>query len=298
MAAEQDWSYRESSRRLTVMALVTVPLMAGFAWLALSTFATRTHGLLPVDDRGRVGGLTLGNWAFLWEDPLIWWVTLNTLLLALGLTVGVVAASAFAGYALSRLSFPGRRGFLAIVLALHAFPSISLLISIYIVLRTISRVPVIGDGIPLIGGFGYDTLGGVILVSVALQLPLGVWLMKGFFDGVPWDMERSALIDGCTRFQAWRMVVLPQVRPGIAALSIFSFIMGWGSFIIPYTFVTDPANNVIASYLYELMADTSPVNYGEVAAIALFQMIPVLVFFVFTQKYLLKVFAGGSRGGV
>ncbi|MGH2819453.1 MAG: carbohydrate ABC transporter permease, partial [Actinomycetota bacterium] len=169
---------------------------------------------------------------------------------------------------------------------------------VYIVLRAISAVPLVGDGLPLIGGFGYDTLGGVILVSVALQLPLGIWLMKGFFDGVSWDMERSALIDGCTRFQAWRMVVLPQVRPGVAALSIFAFIIGWGSFIIPYTFVTDPANNVIAAYIYELMGDTSPVNYGEIAAIGLFQMIPVMGFFLFTQKYLLKVFSGGSRGGV
>ncbi|MGH2820103.1 MAG: carbohydrate ABC transporter permease, partial [Actinomycetota bacterium] len=132
---DQDYSYRESGGRLAVLALVTVPLLAGFAWLALSTFSTRTYGLVPVDDRGRAGGLTLDNWAFLWEDPLIWWVTLNTLLLALGLTIGVVATSAFAGYALSRLSFPGRKGFLATVLALHAFPSISLLISIYIVLR-------------------------------------------------------------------------------------------------------------------------------------------------------------------
>lgn len=290
--------YRESWFRLLMLFILTLPILIGYLWLLISTFSVRTYGLIPVDSEGHIGGLTLSNWSFLWKDPVIWQVTLNTFLLALGMTVLVVALSALSGYALSRLNFAGRRSFLATALILHAFPSVTLLISIFFVLRWIAiNIPLIGRGIPIIGGFGYNTVGGVILVSVALQLPLGVWLMKGFFDNVSWDMERSALIDGCTRFQAWHKVVLPQVRPGIAALSIFSFIVGWGSFIIPYTYITNPKNNVIAVYLNNLLGATSPVNYGQVAAVGLFQLIPVMIFFLFTQKYLLNIFAGGSKGG-
>ncbi len=296
----QRWrnsEYRESRLRLLALSLLTMPVVVGYVWLLLSTFANRTYGLVPVDDEGKLGGLTLQNWSFLWNDPVIWIVTLNTFLLASGMTLVVVALSALAGYCLSRLAFGGRRSFLAGTLVLHAFPSVTLLIPIFFVLRWLGNIPIIGNSIPIIGGLGYNTIGGVILVSVALQLPLGIWLMKGFFDGVSWVMERSALIDGCTRFQAWWRVVLPQVRPGIAALSIFSFIVGWGSFIIPYTYLASPTNNVLTVYLNNLLGSTSPVNYGQVAAVGLFQLIPVLIFFLFTQKYLLNIFAGGTKGG-
>ena len=182
-------------------------------------------------------------------------------------------------------------------LILHAFPTVTLLIAIYFVLRWISKIPILGNDLPIIGGFGYNTLGGVIMVQLALQLPLGVWLMKGFFDNVSWDMQRAALIDGCGHFRVWWQIVMPAIRPGIAALSIFSFISGWGAFLIPYTFIVDQEHSVLAAYLRGLMSDTAPVNYSTIAAVGLFQLLPVMIFFIFTQEYLMSIFAGGSKGG-
>jgi inositol-phosphate transport system permease protein len=282
---------------LTLLGLLTVPLVVGYIWILISTFAQRTYGLVPVDSNGNVGSLTLANWSFLWEDPLIWRLAANTFVLALGLAVGSVLISALAGYALSRISFPGRKVFLGTTLILHAFPSVTLLIAIYFVLRWIGNIPILGRGLPLIGGFGYNTLGGVILVSVALELPLGIWLMKGFFDNISWDMERAALIDGCSRLRVWWQVMLPQIRPGIAALAIFSFISGWNAFLIPYTFLTAQEKSTLAPYLNSLVGDTVPVNYSTVAAVGLFQLIPVILFFIFTQEYLLSIFGGGAKGG-
>lgn len=280
-----------------LLTILTIPVFVGYVWIIISTFSSRTHGLVPVDSNGNFGGLTLENWSFLWKDPNIWLVTLNTVLLSVLLTIGVVIISALAGYALSRISFPGRRTFLAGTLILHAFPSVTLLISIYFVLRWISNIPVLGKGLPIIGGFGYNTVGGVALVMVALSLPLGIWLMKGFFDNVSWDMERAALIDGCSRLRVWWEIMLPSIKPGIAALAIFTFITGWGAFLIPYTFITDQEKSTLAAYLNSLMGDTAPVNYSRVAAVGLFQLFPVLVFFIFTQEYLLSIFGGGSKGG-
>jgi inositol-phosphate transport system permease protein len=280
-----------------LLTILTIPVFVGYIWIIISTFSTRTHGLVPVDSNGNFGGLTLENWSFLWEDPNIWMVTFNTLLLSVLLTIGVVLLSALAGYGLSRISFPGRRSFLAGTLILHAFPSVTLLISIYFVLRWISNVPILGKGLPIIGGFGYNTVGGVSLVMVALSLPLGIWLMKGFFDNVSWDMERAALIDGCSRLRVWWEIMLPSIKPGIAALSIFTFITGWGAFLIPYTFITDQQKSTLAAYLNSLLGDTAPVSYSTVAAVGMFQLLPVLIFFIFTQEYLLSIFAGGSKGG-
>ena len=282
---------------LALLALLTLPVIVGYAWIVISTFSQRTYGLEPVDRDGNLGGLTLDNWSFLWEDPNIWPVTGNTLLLALLLTAGVLVISSMAGYALSRVSFPGRKVFLGGTLILHAFPSVTLLIALYFVLREISQIPVIGRGLPIIGGFGYNTIGGVALIMVALQLPLGVWLMKGFFDNVSWDMERAALIDGCSRFRLWWEIMLPSIRPGIAALSIFTFIGGWGSYLIPYTFITDQERSTISAYLQSLQGPTAPVNYSRIAAVGVFQLVPVVIFFLFTQEYLLSIFSGGSKGG-
>jgi inositol-phosphate transport system permease protein len=274
-----------------LLVILTLPLVIGYIWIIISTFSRTTYGLEPQ------GRLTLENWSFLWEDPNIWKVTLNTFILSVGQTIGIVAISSLAGYALSRIRFPGRKGFLGMTLILHSFPAVTLLISIYFVLRWITNIPILGNDLPIIGGFGYNTVGGVIMVQLALQLPLGVWLMKGFFDNVSWDMQRAALIDGCGHFRVWWQIVMPAVRPGIAALAIFSFITGWGSFLIPYTFITDQEHSVLAAYLRSLMGDTAPVSYSTIAAVGLFQLIPVMIFFIFTQEYLMNIFAGGSKGG-
>ncbi len=275
--------------RYFILGVVSVPILIGYLWMIISTFSERTYGLMPVDAQGNFGGLTLANWAFL-KDPLLWKALWNTALLAGGLTAATVLISSMAGYALSRIQFRGRKELLSLTLVLHAFPSVTLLIAIYFVLKALSFSPVLGPWI------GYNSMGGVILVSVAMQLPLGIWLMKGFFDNLSWDIERSALLDGCTRLGVFWRVALPMAGPGVSALAVFSFITGWGSFLIPYTFMMDQRSATLATYLMQSMTDTSPAGYGALAAIGLFQTLPILGFFVFTQKYLMNIYTGGTKG--
>ena len=292
---------RRKLRPIFAYLLLIVPsalILLGFLWLLITSFSTRTEGLRSL-------GWTLRNWSFLWKPPFgpmsptIWLITFNTFLVAAGMTVLVVLVSSMAGYALSRMKFAGRKGFLSATLILHAFPSVTLLIPIYFVLRWISGIPVIGGGIPLIGGFGFNTLGGVALVMVAFQLPFGVWIMKGFFDEISWDMERSALIDGASRFRVWREIIIPNIKPGIAALSIFSFLAGWNAYLIPFTFTIRRSGkiSVLSVYLQSFMGETTITNWNAVAAVGLFQLIPVVIFFLFSQKALMNIYGGGKKGG-
>jgi len=286
---------------LAYLALIIPTLFAvlGYLWLVITSFSTRTEGLRSL-------GWTLRNWRFLWESPFgpeypsIWWVTLNTLLMSLIMTFIVVMVSSMTGYALSRMKFAGRKGFLSLTLILHAFPTVTLLIPIFFVLLWIQKIPVIGRGIPLIGGFGYNTIGGVALVMVAFQLPLGIWVMKGFFDDISWDMERSALIDGASRFKVWWQIMMPNIKPGIAALSIFSFLTAWNAYIIPLTFTAGRAGKsaVLSLYLQNFISESVMTEWNAVAAVGLFQLIPVLLFFLFTQEALLSIYGGGKKGGV
>lgn len=266
------------------------PIVLGYSWLVIASFSTRTRGLIPVDSDDNFGGFTLSNWSFL-ADAEIWHAMWTSFLIAVAMVIGVGLVSTSTGYALSRMKFAGRKGFLSMTLVLHAFKADMLLIAIFFVLREIGALPVLGDY------FGFNTVGGVALVMIALELPLGIWLMKGFFDNLSWDMERAAMIDGASRFRLWWQIMLPQVRPGLAALSLFTFIAGWNAYLIPFTFTLGTKVANMPVFLNQLTSDTAPVNWNQIAAVGLFQMLPLLVFFIFTQELLLNIYAGGSKGG-
>ena len=266
-----------------ILVVSVLPMFIGYFWLLISSFSTQTEGLLPV------GKLTLEHFSFLRESPFgrgypsIWRVTFNTFLIASFMTITVVFVSALAGYGLSRLNFPGRRSFLSLTLILHAFPSVTLLIGIFFVLRALGL---------------YNTVLGVAMVMVGFEMPFGIWLMKGFFDNVSWDMERAALIDGASRLQVWWQIILPTIKPGMAALGLFAFISGWNAWLIPKTFTIGAGQQATLSvYLQNFQGDTVAVDWGAVTAVGLFQLIPVAIFFVFTQDLLLSMYSGGSKGG-
>jgi inositol-phosphate transport system permease protein len=245
-----------------LLILSILPIVVGYAWIFIATFSFRTEGLLPKDAAGNIGGWTLQNWMFL-ADPEIWRATLNSFGIAMGMVIGVGSVSALTGYALSRMNFAGRKGFLGMTLILHAFRPELLLIAIFFVLRFIATLPGIGP----------------------------------FFGNIPWDMERAALIDGASRFRVWWEIILPQIRPGIAALAIFTFITGWNAYLIPFTFTLGSKVSNLPVYLNRLQADVAPVGWNQIAAVGLFQLVPVMIFFIFTQEMLLNIYSGGAKGG-
>lgn len=265
-----------------VLGITTLPIIFMYLWLFLNSFFQKMKfGIIPAS-------FTLENWSFLWEPivyrgselPSIWTATWNSFVFAGTMTILEVLIGVMSGYALSRIQFPGRKFILTTTMLLHAFPSISLLIAVFYILNF----------------FGlYDSLFGVILVKTALQIPMTTWIIKGFFDDVPWDVEWAGLIDGCSRIKVWFQIVLPLIKPGIASISIFSFLSGWSEFLLLYTFIVSGDNITLASFLQKLTSDPNLVNYSLLGAISLFYMIPVLIFFIFTQKSLMQVSSGGIK---
>jgi inositol-phosphate transport system permease protein len=272
---------RPKSWPIWMMILLTLSMgiIIGYVWLILSSFNTRIHGLTPVGEWG------FDNWRFLWERigrrPSIWVVLVNTLLFAGGVAFLVVSISSMAAYAISRLHFPGRSWFLALVLILHAFPAVSLLIASYYVLSVLGL---------------FDTLLGVILVMTSFMMPFGIWLMKGFFDGLSWEMEMAALVDGASRWTIFFKLALPLVSPGLFALATFTFLVAWGEFILPYTFIITGRVWTFSVYLQSMVGDFELADYGLLAAVGLFYMLPAMVVFFIGQRYLLDMYFGGSKG--
>jgi inositol-phosphate transport system permease protein len=200
-----------------ILALCSLPLCIMYAFQLIDSVTRPAPGSIWPE------ALDLQNWRFLWETidsarPSVWRVTLNTFIFAATTATIVTAMSLTAGYALSRLNFPARRFFLAGLIVLHAFPTITLIIAIFIILQFLGL---------------YDSLAGVILVKAALELPFGIWIMKGFYDTVPWELEMAGVQDGASRFRVWAEIVLPQIMPGLSALLILSFLSGWSEFVLP-----------------------------------------------------------------
>jgi len=276
----------------TLLIAVSAPIVVMYVWLFMQSISTRVLlGFVPQK-------LSLNNWRFLWSEVTIgvrtytsiWPVVLNTFLFAIGVTFLVVLVSALSGFALSRFQFRGRTQLTQMTILLHAFPGVTLLIAIYYILFVFWKVPVIG---PIIG---LNSIWGVVFVKSALEIPMATWIVKGFFDDIPWDIEWAAYVDGCSRLQAWRRVILPVIRPGIASVAIFAFLAGWSEFLYLFTFIFEQRNFTLSLYVKQLIGDFKFVDYGLLSAAALFYMIPPLLFFLFTQKSLLRVSFGGVKG--
>ena len=264
---------------IAALSVISAPLILTYAYLFIDTITTTPAGSIVPN------AFSLHHWSFLWHTPSgrpnIWRVTLHSLIFATSSAAIVLAVSSTAGYVLSRLNVPARRFFLAGVMVLHAFPSITLIVAIFIVLQIVGL---------------YDTLIGVILVKAAVDMPLGIWIMKGFYDTVPWEIEMAGIQDGASRFTVWRRLVLPQVRPGFLALGLFAFLLGWSEYIFPQ--VLAPGNNtqVLSVYLASLIADDNNFDMGLFKAVGLFYMMPVVILFYFFQGYLMNIYGGGTKG--
>lgn len=264
------------------LILVTLPIIFAYLWLFSRSISSQlTFGIFPKD-------LTIQNWRFLWsqiklgltEFKSIWPITLNSIMLAGSITILEVIISLLAGFALSRMDFWGKDFIMKSTILLHAFPGVALLIALFYVLNFMSLT---------------DSIIGVVLVKVALELPMATWMIKGFFDEIPKDIEWAAYIDGCSRFQTWYKIILPHVKPGISAVAIFAFLAGWSEFIYSYIFLFSSENYTLAVFLKNLIGNFKFLDYGLLAAAGLFYLIPVIVFFLVSQKSLMKVQFGGIK---
>jgi inositol-phosphate transport system permease protein len=135
----------------------------------------------------------------------------------------------------------------------------------------------------------------VILVKASLELPLGIWLMKGFFDALSWEVEMAALVDGMSRWTLFWKIALPLVRPGVLALGTFSLLSAWGEFILPFTLIVSTRSWTMALYLQSFIGEVFT-DYRMAASVGLFYALPVIVIFLLGQRYLLNVYSGGVKG--
>lgn len=207
--------------------------------------------------------------------------TVNSLKIGLIVALLCVILACLSGYALSRCRGKVFALYGSGVMVLQMFPMMLMLIPLFLIYKNLRLI---------------DTHLSLILSYTCLNLPFSVWLMKGFFDTVPYEMEESAYIDGCSRFQTLVRIVIPISLPGIATSGIFTFLNVWNEYTFANTFVKNPDLVPLTVGLQDYLSQNSN-SWGQMMAASAIGIIPSVLFLLFAQKYLIQGMTAGAVKG-
>jgi ABC-type glycerol-3-phosphate transport system permease component len=205
---------------------------------------------------------------------------LNSSVIAIGSTVFSLIIGIMAAYGFSRFKFPGRNTLLWSILFTQIFPRVVIIIPFYITLRNLH----------LLG-----TYTGLILVYLIVVLPISVWLLKGFIDKIPYEMEEAAVIDGCSIFALLWRIVIPMTFPAIAAVAMYSFILAWNEFLFALVFSSADSRPVSVGLAFFI--DEVGIQWGQLMAASILMSIPAIVIFSLAQRLIVRGLSEGAVKG-
>jgi multiple sugar transport system permease protein len=206
----------------------------------------------------------------------------NSLKLAVAGGVGATVVAAPAAYAFSRLDFRGNSALLIGVLALQMIPPLVVVIPLY---RYFARLNLL------------DSHFTTSMVYIAILVPLATWMLKGFFDGIPPDLDDAAMVDGCTRFGAFLRVTLPLILPGLTSVFVLTAILAWGEFVVPYILLDQPSLLPISVGILNFQGNYAETSQQVVAAGGVLAMLPAIATFVIQQRFIVRALTSGAIKG-
>lgn len=267
------WAY--FSAALIIVVVVNLPIIM----LILNSFRTTGEMMTEVSFLPRRPSLV--NYEYLTYRTHFWIFFKNSMVVCSLATAICILAAALAGYALSRFRSRITAGFSQVLLAVQMFPIILALIPLFLIFRFLQLV---------------DTHVPVVIVYAAFQLPFATWMFRSFFDSIPVDLEEAAQIDGCSKFQAFRHIVLPLASAALAAVTIFAFLFNYNEYLIANVFLRSERLMTIPVGI-QMFVQQYGMDLGNLMAAATLGMVPTFIMFLFVQKYLLYSAIGGAVKG-
>ncbi|GHH42675.1 carbohydrate ABC transporter permease [Streptomyces candidus] len=258
------------------------------AFVVLPVFVMVTSSLKPLEDvsgkfRWIPSGLTIRPYIDIWSTVPLADYFVNSLIVAGTATVFSVVVAVFSAYAVSRYSFRGKRVFTVTVLSTQMFPGILFLLPLFLIFVNIGDV----TGIPLFG-----SRLGLIITYLTFSLPFSIWMLIGYFDSVPRELDEAAKVDGCGPVGALLRVVVPAARPGIVAVAVYAFMTAWGEVLFA-SVMTNETTRTLAVGLqgYSTLND---VYWNQIMAASLVVSVPVVAGFLLLQRYLVAGLTAGA----
>ena len=205
----------------------------------------------------------------------------NTLIIASGTTFIALVVGVLGGYGFARYKFPGRNTLLWSVLFTKLFPRVVVIVPFFVTLRNLQMM---------------NTYHGLILVYLMVTFPVAIWLLKGFFDKIPIEVEEAAVIDGCSLPQLLWHVIIPMSLPAMVAVAMYSFILAWNEFLFALVF-TNGLERRPLSIALAFFIDENGIRWGELMAASVVMSLPAIVIFTFAQKLLVRGLSDGAVKG-
>lgn len=221
------------------------------------------------------------------QYPIALWIK-NSVVIGLITSALVVVMTSLAAYAFSRFRFKGRREGLFASLLVQVFPQMLAAVSIYLLILSIGK---------LIPSLGINTHAGLIIIYLGGAMGVNAWLMKGYFDTIPTSLEESAMIDGASPFQAYYMIILPLARPILAVIFLLQFIGTYSEFILASVLISSSEKYTLAVGLQLFIQDQYASRWGVFAAASVLGALPIVLLFMFLQKYLVSGLTSGAVKG-
>lgn len=225
---------------------------------------------------------TLEHYIKLVSDKLFMTYYINNFVIAGITTICTVTVSVLGGYSFSRYKFKGSDGILVAFLSTQMMPVVGIIIALYTTYKTMHIL---------------NTRFGLVLALMSATVPFCMFLMKGFFDDIPKALEEAAFIDGCGRFHALIRVILPLSSSGIVAIALYTFLLSWDDYLYCLTLISSDKLRTLSTgislrYLGELSYD-----WGRVMTVSVMSSIPLLMIFIFLQKYMVQGLTAGAVKG-
>jgi len=207
----------------------------------------------------------------------------NSIIISLGTMIFCLLIAVLAGYSISRFNFPGRTAYTVSVLSTQMFPGILFLIPYFVIFMWITRI----TGLPM-----RNTYWGMIFTYTSFALPFSIWMLRGYFNTIPREIDEQAQIDGCTKVGALFRVILPLAKPGLAAIAIYGFMMAWGEVLFASVLTGKDTTTVAIGILRYITTQEN--RWGGMMAACVLVSLPVLAFFTLVQKYMISGLTAGA----
>jgi len=262
---------------LVIAAMVIFPLY----WMLLTALEPAAAMLSPVIELLPTEGASFDAFVSAFLDmPTLLWLR-NSALITIGATILSVFVSILAGYSLSRAHGAGHQAMGLTLLLARMIPGTLLVIPLYALFLNVGLV---------------NNLWSLILIKTTIIVPFTTWMLKAFFDGIPRELEDSAYVDGASRLRALRSIVLPLSGPGIVAAVTYSAVLAWGDFLYARTLLTADAKWPVTLGIVSFFGDNGT-QWNSVMAVALVAIVPMLLLFLFTERYLISGLTAGAVKG-
>lgn len=261
----------------TVLIVMAVIVLIPILWM-VSTSVKLESETITIPPQWIPDHPTLESYKRLWSEYPFAVYFKNSIIISLGAVILSVGFSCLAGYGVTRFRFRGKQSFLTFLLVTQMFPSIMMLIPYYKVLSTYQL---------------NDTYLGMILVYISFTIPFCSWMMVGFFKTIPLELDEAAIIDGCSRWRAFRQIVLPMTLPGISSSAIYAFITAWNEYMFAQILINNPELKTVPLGIAELNGFYK-ILWNDMMAASVIASLPLIILFVFLQKYFISGLTAGA----